>query len=76
MLHLVALLENNVVSEHVRHIHRAVQAQKMARDWTSRGFVLLLYLICVFVAAHAECWFSHDLAHFATYSFSLFLLNI
>ena len=58
--------------------NRAVQAQKTARGWKLRGIIQSAYaktkalisfavtakLICVFVFAYADCWFSHDVAHF------------
>ena len=58
--------------------NRAVQAQKMARDWkfldncTIRvgkikaliSFAVTAKLICAFVFAYAaDCWFSHEAAH-------------
>ena len=56
--------------------NRAVQAQKMARGWKVRincsvcvaktkvliSFADTAKLICAFVFAYADCWFSHDAA--------------
>ena len=55
--------------------NRAVQAQKMARDWEFRIWKVeeLYYpcsenkgakLICTFVFAYANCWFSHEVARY------------
>ena len=58
--------------------NQPVQSQKMAKDWkfwkrhcTIRvektkmliSFVVTVKLICVFVFAYANCWFSHEAAH-------------
>ena len=60
--------------------NRAVQAQKMARDWKfwiqkveelyylcsenkDISFAVTAKLICVFVFAYADCWFSYEAAH-------------
>ena len=59
--------------------NRAVQAQKMGRDWKfwilkveelhyprseNKGADQTAKLICVFVFACADCWFSHEAAQF------------
>ena len=57
--------------------NRPVQAQEIARDWklsncTIRvaktkaliSFAVTAKLICVFVFAYADCWLSHEAAHF------------
>ena len=61
--------------------NRPVQSQKMGRDWIflsrkkRNGTILVAKtktlftakLICVPVFAYANCWFSHEAAHFYTY---------
>ena len=60
-------------------INRAVQAQKMARDWKLRNctirvaktkalisFAVTAKLICAFVFTYADCLFSHEEAHLVT----------
>ena len=57
---------NNVVSEQVRHKPGCTSTEKNKKleilDLSTRGIVLAK-LICVFVFAYADCWFSHEVAH-------------
>ena len=67
--------------------NRAVQAQKMARDWKFWIWKVeeLYYpcsenkgtdgkLICAFVFAYVDCWFSHEAAHLCSW-FSVLVVS-
>ena len=40
---------------------------RLAKTKALIGFAVTAKLICVFVFAYAECWFSHEVAHFNEY---------
>ena len=42
---------------------------RVAKTKALISFAVTAKLICVFVFAYADCWFSHEAAHFLFHSF-------
>ena len=47
---------------------------RVAKTKVLISFTVTAKLICVFVFAYADCWFSHEAAHFCVVKYDSFLL--